>query len=212
MSARSGAECIRWRPELVDVARGVVDESAGLRAHLDGCPTCAEELRELTAVATVVARADPTAPPDTESQPPLALGNRVVAAVRARRRRRLATVALGAAAAVLVVAGAATTAMLATRPSSEPPAVASPVQLSVTETAVPWGTRLQLDAAGLPADGPFRVWVEDETGARTPVGSFGPTDNGRASVPASTELSPGGIRRVGLSTTDGDELAVVDTG
>ncbi|MBW0118942.1 MULTISPECIES: hypothetical protein [Pseudonocardia] len=205
------ARCRDRRPELVDVARGTAAPSPGLLAHLDGCPDCATELRELTAVAAAMARADPAAlrTPGAHTsgpQPSGALGARVVAAVRARRRRRTVTAALAAAAVVLALAGGA--AVLVTR--AAPAVPATTVALSVVETPVPWGTRLQIEATGLPAGGPFRVWVEDATGTRTPVGSFGPTDDGRASVPAATELAPGGIRRVGLSTAGGEDLAAVD--
>lgn len=89
--------------------------------------------------------------------------------------------AVAAAATVLVLTGTSVTAVLTARqPATQ---TSSAVALSVTETAVPWGTRLQIEASGLPAGGPFRVWVEDATGTRTPVGSFGPSDDGGPPCP-----------------------------
>lgn len=200
--------CAQWRAELVEHARGTAPASAGLSAHLDGCPACRRERDQLAAVAALLHRVDPAALLERLDEPPVALRGRVVGAVGARR-----LLALVAAAVVAVgLAGAVGVSALTPTPASTTAApVPATVALGVEETVVPWGTRLQVRVEGLPADGPFRLWVEDADGARTPIGSFGPTTDGSALVPAATELAPSGIRRVGISSADGDVLAAVDT-
>src|ERR1700761_8003482 len=82
------------------------EERAALAAHLEGCPECRAELRELEGVAALLALADPARIAAASARPPAALGARIEAQIaaessregRARRRRRFRLWAGGAAA------------------------------------------------------------------------------------------------------------------
>src|SRR5947209_13689941 len=103
--------CRELRPALGAVALGNADEAdrVALLAHLDGCPECRAELRELTSVAAALPLADPALVDGGLTQPPTALGGRVLGRVaaerfarRMRRRRRIGVV--GAAATAIAAA------------------------------------------------------------------------------------------------------------
>src|SRR5207253_10219509 len=106
--------CRELRAALGAVALGGADpaETLALRAHLDGCPECRAELRELTSIAAALPLADPARAAGGLTQPPPALAKRVLGRVaparsarRTRARRRFALVAsTSAAIAAAVVA------------------------------------------------------------------------------------------------------------
>src|SRR5436189_6130973 len=83
-------------------------EELALRAHLDGCPDCRAELRELTAVARSLPLADFTRVTEGASEPSRELGQNVVDRIdreRAIARRRIRhRVFAGAATAVAIAA------------------------------------------------------------------------------------------------------------
>lgn len=107
--------CRKWRELLGAYALGHLsgEESAGLEAHLEGCPDCRVEAGSLQQVSRMLPHGDPdrfgAAP-----VPPSELGDRIAARIAAeqrtgRRRRRLVlafggtTVAVAAAVAVLAL-------------------------------------------------------------------------------------------------------------
>jgi anti-sigma factor RsiW len=75
--------CRELRPALGAAALGNADEAErlALLAHLDGCPECRAELRELTSVATALPLADPARVEGALTQPPTTLAQRVVEAL-----------------------------------------------------------------------------------------------------------------------------------
>ena len=82
--------CRELRAALGAVALGGADpaEALALRAHLDGCPECRAELRELTSVAAALPLADPWRARGGLSQPPPTLAKRVLGRVAAERTAR----------------------------------------------------------------------------------------------------------------------------
>src|ERR1700704_1119314 len=99
--------CRELRAALGAVALGGADpaETLALHAHLDGCPDCRAELRELTSVAAALPLADLAHVTDDLPQPPAALATRVLGRIstertarRTRARRRIAAAAATAAA------------------------------------------------------------------------------------------------------------------
>ncbi len=119
--ARSGHDS---HPDLLEMLRGQLTNAEVHAAdeHLDACPSCRDELRELaighallTHTAATVRPAQPVTSPALPPVPPLRAPHRARPWVR--------PVALAAAAAVLVAGTAATTARLA-RPEPTPPVAA----------------------------------------------------------------------------------------
>src|SRR3954447_17145564 len=103
--------CREFRGPLGAAALGELEpaERLALLAHLDGCPECRAELRELTSVAAALPLADPALVDGGLTQPPTALGGQVLGRVaaerfarRMRRRRRIGVV--GAAATAIAAA------------------------------------------------------------------------------------------------------------
>ncbi len=154
-------------------------ERASVRAHIEGCPICQEEIRDLQPVVDALAEAsrghlvrEPTPPPDLEERT-LA---RISEDRRTRRRERLGRAAL-VAAAVLVVAAA-----LALIPRLLAPEVPlEPVSFSTTAPGVDaeanlvahtWGTETKLVASGLEEDRTYRVALLTENDTRVSSGSF----------------------------------------
>lgn len=156
--------------------------AVALQAHLDGCPDCRSELRELRGVARALRRADPERVDDQPAGPPPALRTAVFTAVEQERRRKrsVRTVRLAAAAAVLVVALGGVFVVAGQRNSqpgnssqsvafAEPPAG---VQASASVENRNWGTSIALDVTGLPQGQRYAVWLERPDGSRMPAGSF----------------------------------------
>src|SRR3954471_13394384 len=105
--------CREYRAALGAAALGGNDaaEQLALQAHLDGCPACRAELRDLTSVARALPLADP-ARLELRPEPARDLGTRVLDRLarerdlkRARRRKR-ALVSIAAALAVVVAIAA----------------------------------------------------------------------------------------------------------
>jgi putative zinc finger protein len=183
-----------WRERLGAYALGQLadDEAATVRAHLDGCAACREEVKsELAPVARRLALASPDEL--TVAGPPRDLADRVVARVgrerRARRRRRRrATLRLSAAGALAAGALAATAIALwpsgADQPGRPPVRVAPAgeqvafrgvprgVEMRATLTPRAWGTAVAVDVEGLPAGARCTVWLVRRDGSRVPAGSF----------------------------------------
>src|ERR1700761_1079866 len=88
-----------WRLSLGASALGDLpaDERAAMSAHIEGCPECRAELRELEGVAALLTLADPARIEQPAVRPPDDLGARIEAQIaaeasrerRAKRRRRL---------------------------------------------------------------------------------------------------------------------------
>lgn len=90
-----------------------VEEAEQFRAHLEGCPVCAEEVTELQEVAALMGAAESMTPPPALKARVLAAADRmpqqppkVTAIETVRRPGWLPRVAVAAAAAVVVVGGA----------------------------------------------------------------------------------------------------------
>lgn len=208
------AECRDQRGDLAAEALGRLEPArrTALRAHLDGCPECRDELSELEAVARALPAADPSRLTPAEEAPP-DLSERVlgrVARERVRRRRRragtVAGLAAAAAAAVLVVA------LVSGSPSSGDREVAFPVRPAGSEAVAvlaerPWGTEVALEVRGLEPGSRYWLWLTGEDGRRVGAGSFRGT-SGTARVVLASALPLPDVDRVWL--TDGDDEVVLD--
>ena len=178
--------CRDWRGELAATAAGQPDpdKQPGFGAHLDGCPECREELRELSRVAATLWLVDPDRlanPP----RPPLTLAQDVSDAVATVRRRkhqsaRWRNVLVGGLAAAAVFAVILSIVAVTVDSSGDqtaqhvaftkaPPGVAASADL----TAADWGTQIQLQVDGLGGDGDvYWLWLSTDDGSRIAAGTF----------------------------------------
>jgi anti-sigma-K factor RskA len=111
------------------------EERALFATHLQDCPACRQEVRELQEVAARIGATEPLAPPPALKTRVLAAADRqpqlppkVTTLERPRRRPRTAWIAGAAAAAVLIVGGAVTAVRLQ-QPDQAPLASPSVVQV-----------------------------------------------------------------------------------
>jgi Putative zinc-finger len=174
------ASCARWHGAIAMDALGALPEAerAGLLAHLDGCPACREEARELAATASVLRLVDPAALDHTASVSP-ELTSRVLGQLhhggqRVRRRRRVAAVLVGAAVAASI---AIVVAFTASSPVARPPeriALIGPNSVTATATlaARTWGTSVTLTEDGQQAAGNYTVSMRTASGSWWATGSY----------------------------------------
>ncbi len=182
----------RLRELLGSYALGQLDAelTPGLVAHVDGCPACEAELRELRAVAGELSRVD-LSHLGVSHEPPSQLRATLVEAVRAeqalvlRRRRRQRVLRGGAAAASVTVllAGVVATDRSLRDPAPRTPTV--PMELVALRSTQPgvtvtrsvviphtWGIELQMAATGLSDGMLYRGVVVAKDGRLLPAGEF----------------------------------------
>lgn len=180
-------------------------------AHLTTCDRCRAELVELAPVPGLLARVDVAELDDHHAPDPSATVQAARAHVesldRSRRRWRLAATALATAAAVLAIA------LVALRDDDRAPfdpgetvefALASDVavegRIGVGDRG--WGSRVEIDLLGLPADDGYEIWAVGTDGSWELAASFGPTNDGTCRVVGSTSMHADAIARIVITTTD----------
>jgi anti-sigma factor RsiW len=202
------------------LAGGDPADDIALRAHLDGCPACRAELRELTLVARALATVPASALDAAPAEPSGALGARVLerlarerAEVHSRRVRRtfvgagsLATVAAAVIALVLVIGNGGGTGPAGTRVVL--PAVGGErATATATLRAKDAGTEVEMHVTGLHRGDYYWLWVTDGGGHRLPAGTFQGSDHPLTMrLTAAMPLSE--ARRIWV--TDGDDKVVLD--
>ncbi|HSP04905.1 MAG TPA: zf-HC2 domain-containing protein [Acidimicrobiales bacterium] len=209
----------RYRDLTAAYVLGALDagERVEIEQHLEACEACRSDVVSFAPLPALLSRVDAD---DAASDHPGAGADALVAAVRAdvdqldRSRRRWRRGAGLAAAAALVLA-----AFVVVR-DDDPARWSDGVELAVeaisAETTADvvatergWGTYLSLSAEGLPPRDAYEMWTVDDEGAWEPVGSWGPTPEGRADLGCSSALPLGAIDRVVVTSDDrGDELLV----
>ena len=174
--------CRDWRGALGAAALGLSDptEEIGLRAHLDGCAACRDELRDLTAVARALEAVPVANITSAPAEPSGDLGGRVLERVARERRlrhgrrvRRVtagASAFVGAAAAVIAVAlfvgslGASTGTRVVMRGTG---GVATATLHSQSA-----GTEIDVKVPQLVAGHYYWLWLTGDDGHRIPAGTF----------------------------------------
>lgn len=161
----------------------VPDESAAVRAHLDGCPACREDAAELAPVADLLPLADPERV-GAPAEPPREMLDEVLTRIeqareaRHRARRRSIVVRVSAVAAALALALVVAVVALQPSPSPSGEVVAMTATLpGVRGEAVvhddPGATWVELTTSGLAAGETYAVWLEEAgTRERAPLGTF----------------------------------------
>jgi hypothetical protein len=211
--------CRDWRGALGAAALGVIEpaEEVALRAHLDGCEACRNELRELVTVAEALSAASITSVVRAPAEPSGTLGGRVAARVaeerdaQHRRRTRRMTAGVGALAAVAALIAAI---VLAVGGSGDAPAnevvMKGPDGATATATLTQQsaGTAINVHLAGLDPEEYYWLWLTGEDderrmGAGTFTGSRTPTE-----VDLTAGIPLDKARRIWV--TDEDDKIVLD--
>jgi Putative zinc-finger len=176
-----------WRLSLGAYALGDLppDERAAIAAHIEGCPECRAELRELEGVAALLPLADPARIEGPPVRPPADLGARIEAQIaaesakegRAKRRRRL-RFGFGGAVAVAVVAALLAIVVLPIGGESSPAQkvefASVPKGVSIHATLEPhaFGTEIKMYVDGVSSGTLCRVFLRDAAGRTYSAGSF----------------------------------------
>ena len=182
--------CRDLRGALAAAALGAIDpaDEIALRAHLDGCAACREELRDLTLVARALAAVPLAAVDAAPAEPSGALGSRVLerlarerGAMHSRRLRRsfvgagaLASVAAAVIAAVLVIGaggGPAGTRVVLPGVGNER------ATATATLRSKDAGTEVEMKVTGLHRGDYYWLWITDEDGRRLGAGTFQGSDH-----------------------------------
>jgi len=209
--------CRDWRGALGAAALGGSSpaEEIAFRAHLDGCPTCRAELRDLTAVAQALTVVPIEAVTSAPVEPSRALADRVFERVvrerKVRRGRRTRRVLVGAGAtAVAAAAVISLVLLLGGGPASGTSVVLkSSVGASARATlhAKSVGTEVDVRYAGLHPGQYYWLWLTGDDGHRIPAGSFsGSSHSTEVQLMAAVPLSE--ARRIWV--TDDHEAVVLD--
>lgn len=181
-------DCREWRELLgayaLDQLEG--DERAGLKAHLDGCARCREELAALQPVAAMLPHADPALFESAAPQPSPELGERIRATIAAererdrrqrRRRRAFGGFALGGAAAALAAVALAIFVLGGgggENPEQEVRFASLPQGVKIDATLEPhaYGTEIHMYVHGIPSGTLCRVSLRGPSGVVYPAGTF----------------------------------------
>ena len=213
--------CRDWRGALGAAALGVIEpaEEIALRAHLDGCPACRAELRELTAVARALEAAPAAEVIAAPPEPSAALAGRVAERLALERgvahSRSVRRIFVGAGAFTSVAAAVVAIVILvggsgggrATRVVM--PGVGG-VHATATATlrSVSIGTAVDVKvSSGLRPGHYYWLWITGDDGHRVAAGSFqGSAHATEIHLTAAVPLSE--ARRIWL--TDGRAQVVLD--
>jgi hypothetical protein len=182
--------CREWRGALGAAALGVIEpvEEIGLRAHLDGCALCRDELRDLTAVAKALSAVPVTDVITAPAEPSGTLGGRVLERVAHERdelhKHRARRIAAGVGALVAVAAViAAIVLAVGGGPASPGTHVALPgipgVHATATLRPQAAGTAIDMKVSGLDPHSYYWLWLtgdDGKMGAGTFTGSQQETD------------------------------------
>ena len=193
-------------------------ERRAVEAHLDTCPSCRDEVAQLSGLPSLLDRI--SAEEATADLP--GLGARLASSAQevalrehARVRRRAARWRrLAVAASVAAVAATA----VAWEPWAGPPPrglvvqvvpaadVAASVQGTVEAYAWEWGTTLELRVDDLPSRPAYVVWAVAEDGRRERAGTWGPTADGGATVRGASAILRSDLAAVEVTGPDGTVL------
>jgi predicted anti-sigma-YlaC factor YlaD len=192
--------CRDWRVALGAAALGQLDpaEEIGLRAHLDGCPECRAELRELTAVANALASVPVENITSAAAEPSDALAGRILGRVAlergVRRNRRTRRVAAGVSSFVAAAAAVIAVVLFVGGGTSPGTRVVIPgvghATATATLTSASAGTEIDMKVAGLKPGHYYWLWLTGEGEKRMGAGTFkGTTGQAELKLTAAIPLS-----------------------
>ncbi len=209
-------QCPLAEESLGALVLGALDpaERDQVEEHVRGCTSCSAILGELAPLPGLLHRIDlPTA----EGPPPQDLLERAIAQARAQqpvdlpRRRWKAVLAVGAAAVaagvlvvgILVSAHPQSVTVSATSPTSD-------VSATVVVTPTDSGTELALTLEGVPAGEHCQLVAVGRDGSREVASTWIANYEGEAVVTGNTSVTRADLRRLDITTTDGQTLVTID--
>lgn len=230
-------ECEVWAEDLGPYLLGQLPapEAARVAALVADCPTCTVEVERLRPVVQALGTMPlPAAGPALPAvlEPPAPALDRVLAEVQAHTqtqtqartadvapvraaRRPGRRVAVLAAASLLVVAGALAvllgrggevrTVTLA-RADTAPGQAAGSVEV----VSRSWGTALTVEVRGLRPGRTYGAWLADESGQRTPAGTFRAATDGTAELELGASLALDDVGSLGVTQLGGDDVLTAD--
>jgi hypothetical protein len=203
--------CSDRHDDIVDALTGNLSDErkAEFEAHTRSCPGCADEIRRLGSVASLLHDSDVDADAVARfDMPPAGLRSRVTEAIeqartddstvrqlepQRRRRRRISLAVLAAAAVVIAVV--AIVGLNRSSPGVRPEQVALAAKASAPGSSATaalrpqsYGTAIDLKVAGLNDGTVYALWLADASGTRSPAGTFVAGRDGRATLDTSTAL------------------------
>jgi anti-sigma-K factor RskA len=180
-----------------------------MRRHVAGCPHCGPESRKLETLPALLDSIEPadvpppTLSPETEERVLDRFARerlRDAQPARSGRRRRLTFPRFAALAATCAVAAVLALVVLAEDEDSShayasaqlaPVAASSTASASAWAEDVPAGTRVRLNARGLPAKRMYELWCIRADGHWVSGGTFRTAANGRAEAMLTAAVRPG---------------------
>ncbi len=213
----------RYREQIGAFVLGKLDggERTAVQTHLNSCPICQAEVRELEPVVAALADAAPDRI-DEDPRPPWDLEELTLAPILGeihlarRRRRRFQWSALAAAAICVVVIGLAGF----TWPLETVPAHAEELSFSQEAPGVEgeegdliaraWGTEIRLVASGLRKGQTHRVTLVSEDGERVDAGTFFGTGDKQLSATFNAALWHKDAAKLEVRTPDGELVFVAE--
>lgn len=195
------------------------EEMDEMRRHLEVCPRCAREARELSGLPRLLDAVEPedVPPPVLPAEVEERVLDRFVregaAARRPARRPRVPLAAAAALAAAVLVAVLLVVGLL---PGGDDEGAYATAELRGSAgsaraelTVVPEGTRVSLSARGLPAQGAvYELWCVGTDGSWVSGGTFRASADGSAKAELTAAVRPGDYHRIVLTRySAGDKQA-----
>lgn len=194
------------------------NERRAVEDHVAHCATCRDELANLSGLPPLLDRLtveEATADIGSVSAELAARGRRAAADEHVRLRRHLRAWRAAAVAAVLVGIVAVVGAWQ--QPWQEPPdrLVAQLVPVSEEAEAVhgtiaayawEWGSTIEIRVDDLPPRTAYLVWAVAEDGRRERAGTWGPTQDGGATVRAASAILRPALASIEVTDPDGTPL------
>ena len=191
-------------------------ERADLEAHLTGCGFCRDELALIAGLPGLLGRLEPdhllAGPASTGRSDSLVLDRAVAELGRNRRRQQTQARLVAVAAAVLLLLTGAATGSLLAGPHDQAPTSVLTASSSQTGASVvfslhaqPWGTAVTVRLRHVPVGTHCQLVATDQKGHQQTIGSWRADYDGTANITATTDLPPGQLRSLSI-TSNGTEL------
>jgi putative zinc finger protein len=219
--------CREWREQLGAYVLGQLsdDETAAVRAHIEGCAACRAEAESLAPLAELLSIADP-AQLGAAPAPPVELGDRIAARIsregrtkKQRRRRRRFAIGFSGAAAAAAAAAVLFAVVISSGGGNGNDAqhvkfAALPKGVAIGATLEPRsiGTQIRMNVHGIRSGTLCRVFLRRADGTRVSAGSFVYRYGGNSQAVLTSALDLSNARAIGVRAGDRTFVARIKQG